>query len=272
MLIYGLLLKHSTKHSLHILLQDSVTDGIGELLRWYDIKYEPADLNSHTKEAGSSSNTWVVGKDNATEIIHAAFNACQNPSNPSKMTPNLKYIEAQKLVLHPTQDGLFSFIRASLELEWKRYINGRKDTDVDLDEYYFRPSYAAKYWLNRYFRLTSRPRSLKEWTEAEQREARKDPKRFEIANWPGLPDESKVSRLAVIHIRRTHKTYVGRIMDEENLKTVARSIAQANYAAETRHQQFSHIMLYGDFYYSKGLDFKNLVEVCTQHKVSSTRV
>ena len=256
MLICALLLKHSDQE-LRIVLKDSATDGIGELLRWYGMPYDREAPQAQVKEADCNCNTSIGGKAQATEIIHAAFNASRNPPK----NTHEEAIEVLLAKLNPSQDGLFSFIRASLELEWKKHIGGSISTDVTLDEYYFRPSYAAKYWLNRYFRLTSRPRSSKKWTEVEQREARKNPGRFKSSNWAELPGDSEVSRLAVIHIRRTAKSDLGRIMNDKNLEHVARSIANANAAARARQeQQISHVMLYGDFYYSEGLHYKALVE------------
>jgi hypothetical protein len=98
---------------------------------------------------------------------------------------------------------------------------------------YCLPSYVAEDWLNRYFWLT------------QKRE---------------LPKEDQVSRLAVIHIRRSASGFNGHVMNPQNLQHVAESIRRANEVAnQAKEGLFSHIILYGDFDYDEVPDLKKLV-------------
>lgn len=93
----------------------------------------------------------------------------------------------------------------------------------DLYSAYLEPTYAAKFWLNRYLTLTGQGK---------------------------LPNQEDVSRLAVIHIRRWATSLVGREMDDMNWTFIVESIACANkLARQADESPFSHIISYGDFHY-----------------------
>ena len=254
-LICGILLKrsgHEMKIHLNWSLEADMNE-IKELLKWYAIDFTPPIPNSQKV---------LAGKDSATEAIHAAFNACRTTYQHTKQRPRIDH-----------QDALFATIRYRLELDWSKYLHGMKPTDVYVDKFYHRPSYAAKYWLNRYFRLTGQPlpRRTISWRKRGPRISRRSRKRLAplvYANWSKLPREENVKRLAVVHVRRTASTDVGRSMDAINLEHVAQSIVYANHAATAREQAiFSHIMLYGDFYTSEAHDLKKLVEKHTTTEV-----
>ena len=231
---------------------------IEELLKWYAIDFVPPIPKSQKV---------LAGKDSATEAIHAAFNACRTTYQHTDQTPRID-----------DQDALFAIIRHRLELDWSIYLHGMESTNVYVDKFYHRPSYAAKYWLNRYFRLTGQPLPQKPipWSKRGAHVSRKSWKRrtpLVFANWKKLPCKEHVTRLAVVHVRRTASTDVGRKMDATNLEHVSQSIVYANHAAAARQQEnFSHIMLYGDFYTSEAHDLKKLVEKHTTTKVRFAQI
>lgn len=163
-------------------------------------------------------NLLTTGKHEATHIIAAAFRAA-GPNN---------------------QEDVFTYIRESLD-----HFGPRKSGVIHSK--YFTPSYVAKYWLNRYLRLTAQTSRNKKFLK--------------------LPKKDAVQRLAVIHLRRNPATPIGRIMDDENLLECIRAIIAANKLCTTLASKdfqaapFSHIILYGDFSYAKGVE---LVDLCEQ--------
>jgi hypothetical protein len=137
------------------------------------------------------------------------------------------------------QERVFKYIRKSLDC-----LAPRKPAVINSK--YYSASYAAKYWLNRYFRLTEQS-SQKQKLLA-------------------LPKKGDVGRLAVIHLRRNPATPLGRIMDMTNLFQCLRAIVAANDLCATsateriRATAFSHTILYGDFGYAEGLELVGLCE------------
>lgn len=240
------------------------TNAIQELFKWYRI----------TKKSFEGT---AGGKDVVTRVIADAFRMCNNPGK-------------DKSDLH--QSDVFYILRRQLNPDFKNFVRYVKSVDARdlLKQSYFAPASAAKYWLNRYLRLTSyfegEPDQLFDAesikllaTNTQIFDRRKNPtlvdgpirmipkRKSWIAlptgppkippelqrNPPKLPKMEDVTRLAIIHIRGNGaKTAVGRIMDNENLKYVAKYIANANIVARAAGSpHFSHIMLYGDFDYSE---------------------
>lgn len=236
-------------------------DPIEKLFDWYKI-----DLTSETKY----NKTRKLGAEETTRIIGAAFRACQTQATPGSNTTGQLYL---------SQEQLFERIRKALDQA--SCIQDTPAFGYNLHGQYFRPSYAAKYWLNRYFALTVR-------MQVEQNKPRfgkltwkkflrwlQGKKAIPLPNWVKLPKKDDVKRLAVIHVRRTPPSdeKVGRIMDEPNLQHVARTIANVNCAVEDRRESaqpsgtgysclepFSHVLLYGDFNYSEARSMKNAME------------
>ncbi|KAF9772476.1 hypothetical protein IL306_009821 [Fusarium sp. DS 682] len=138
---------------------------------------------------------------------------------------------------------LFSKLRHFMDAQTLDIKEGPKDGNL-MERYYY-PSWAAKYWLNRYLKVTK------------QRDR--------------LPKMDNVERLAIIHVRLSAKSGIGRKMDENTLRYVASSIAKSNTlvsawnklnpSSRESSKRFSHILLYGDFDYFGGLELKRLVEV-----------
>ena len=185
---------------------------IQDLFDWYRITNPPGS---------DRAARFPVGKEKVTKVIAAAFRA-SNDSTPMEH------------VNHCPPAELFERIREILVADPWSLMTNKPEMSDKLNRKYFWPSYAAKYWLNRYFSLTDQPK---------------------------LPKMIDVSKLAVIHVRRSAKSDVGRVMNNENLKHVADSIARTNKLAQQANEHpFSHIMLYGDFEYSDGLQLKALVE------------
>ena len=233
-------------------------DQIEKLFDWYEV-----DLASGKK----GDNTLKSGAEETTQIISAAFRACQKQVVGGRITDGWLYI---------SQDELFKKIRKALD-EASR-IRNTSDLGYNLHAQYFHPSYAAKYWLNRYLALTVRMHV----ENVERKKRRFGPFSWEKiqeifrklqgkkakppSNWIKLPKKRDVKRMAVIHIRRTPPSDrpIGRSMDEPNLRHVARAIANVNRAIEIRRENaqqlqaeyiclepFSHVLLYGDFNYKE---------------------
>lgn len=240
-------------------------DPIEKLFNWYNI-----DLKSETK----NDSTNKLGAEETTRIIGAAFRACQTQASPGSNTVGQFYC---------SQEELFKRIRRALDRA--SCIQDTSTTSgYNLHEKYFRPSYAAKYWLNRYFFLTVRMHV----EDVERNKGRSSElsseyvlsrlqgkKAIPLPNWVKLPKKNVVKRLAVIHVRRTPPSdeKVGRIMDETNLQHVARTIANVNCAVEARQKNpqqwrtgytclepFSHVLLYGDFNYDKAESMRSDME------------
>lgn len=218
---------------------DSSTSAIGDLFQWYQIPLVEGGHHS----VGSNS------KAKATRVIAAAFRAANEADIHTGQGMWANQLGQHALFEH-IRDGLGALVPTKESLK-----------SIGMPTRYFQPSYAAKYWLNRYFRLT------KQFGEKENRGF-------------GMVKSSDVGRLAVIHVRRKAKSLIGRVMDDVNLEYVAQSIAAANKACykpcepndpganqasrKPNHRYhtlpFTHVMLYGDFSYHKGSQLKKLVE------------
>lgn len=188
---------------------------IKDLLHWY----KSSDASQGQRLGGP------VAKSNATSVIASAFRAA-NAYNKNKAPGN-------KL-------DLSLLIRKSLQLQMEKDTNPWNCT-LARDTRYLCPAYDAKYWLNRYFRLTRQFGKV----EAKQES-------HHIYN--GMPKQEDVGLVAVIHIRRTPVgSKVRREMDSENLVHVLESIQHANrrYADATveaptlEHppQRFTHVIV-----------------------------
>lgn len=213
------------------------TAEIEDLFHWYQI---PLVDPGEDMDAPDS-------KGQATRVIAAAFRAANSAATDPKTWQ-------QQLGQHT----LFQHITDCLDLFAPPVAGLQRSLQMPIR--YFQPSYAAKYWLNRYFRLTGQF-------------GKKDDRGF------GMVKSSDVGRLAVIHVRRSAASLIGRLMDNANLKYVAQSIAAANKACyepfkpndprnesskkPTHHYHafvFTHVILYGDFDYHEGCNLKSLVE------------
>ncbi|KAM0549068.1 hypothetical protein ACHAPJ_009643 [Fusarium lateritium] len=157
-------------------------------------------------------------------------------------TKKIAEIFNQPLGVHVSgyRPTLFHQLRQYLDSQTTDIKKGTNDGGIM--ERYFYPSWEAKYWLNRYLRLTNQPRNL--------------------------PKKHEVSRLAIIHVRLDAKSLIGRTMTGDTLDHVASSIAKANERVLAwnasisfpKGHSFTHVILYGDFNYSNGLKFKERVE------------
>jgi hypothetical protein len=235
-------------------------EGIKDLFKWYRTQKERFDEPSETKGA-------------ATRVIADAFRACN---------------KAAKGTTERRQSDLFVEVRRILNPDFKRVVTYREGVGR-LAQRYFTPAYAAKFWINRYFGLTSRfgeddlDYALFGPLEALQRRSKKNTGEGPIydklfipktskpkadieppdppCNPRKLPKKAEVQRLAVIHVRGDGaQTKVGRVMDEQNLREVASALANANVIADVAGTpRFSHIMLYGDFAYAQVPDLVSLV-------------
>ncbi|KAG6361610.1 hypothetical protein INS49_009837 [Diaporthe citri] len=206
-----------------------------ELFKWYQPELP------HPPPAPKRGNASRQGQKNSTVFISAAFRAANR---------------------HPLgQPKLFRAIRASLGL---RVLGNFQPWESNLlrDTTYLNPSYVAKFWLNRYFRLS-------------QQFGESNPKIEEKHAYKGMPKADEVKRMAVIHVRRTPKTKVGRVMNDEFLKHVLDSIVQANTLCATRKHKaepISHIMLYGDFDYREGLELRDSILRASESSDSTTEL
>ncbi|KAH7116192.1 hypothetical protein B0J11DRAFT_510532 [Dendryphion nanum] len=191
---------------------------IMDLFDWYGIDMKPIETNG-------LNNT---SKEEATEVIAAAFRLPDGI--PSAPYGQVKY----------NQPALFRHLRSELMTPGADLV---KCGDLNRD--YLHPTYAAKYWLNRYLSVTGQGK---------------------------LPKEVDVSRLAVIHIRLSALSPVGRMMDAKNLEDVVRSIAEANHLAnQTDGFSFSHIMVYGDFDYSEIDTYRRIIETALRPEKPTNR-
>lgn len=269
-LICQFLLKEVEDIKIHVGIKkgDQTTSEIRDLFSWYRIPLLKDEDASKKHKATS------VSKKQATEIIAAAFRASNDESEISKR------LKGRKLGHH----ALFDHIRDSLNpLEphlQKNPGNHRsfftwilpsshslpQSPSFIPSSRYFQPSYTAKYWLNRYFRLTGQFDTSTPQTDRKSGMIK-----------PGLD-----RKLAVIHIRRHAASNVGRLMDDQNLKHVVHSISEANKLCRMSSNRvfrssnsesgnpesgshyatmaFSHVILYGDFDYREGQKLRKLVE------------
>ena len=103
---------------------------------------------------------------------------------------------------------------------------------ADMYSDYLRPCNAAKFWLNRYLRLTKQD---------------------------VLPKQTAVTNLAVIHWRCNPESAVGRLMNDPTLMCILNAIKGAKVCAKQAGEApFSHIILYGDFVSKGGFRLQDL--------------
>ncbi|KAL1852532.1 hypothetical protein Daus18300_012130 [Diaporthe australafricana] len=109
------------------------TTAIQDLFHWYQIPL--------VVTGGTSSG--AVSKGEATRVIAAAFRAANEVANDTSSNMGKNQLG---------QHALFQHIRDCLgPLDPKKIVSLK---NLHVLSRYFQPSYAAKYWLNRYFRLT----------------------------------------------------------------------------------------------------------------------
>lgn len=263
-LICQLLLRRASPHvKMHVGLNNGNqnTTEIGGLFSWYQI---PLSGDGRASSARQGEAT-LVGRRQATRVIAAAFKASNEKAPIVSLLLN-------PLVPQLGQNSLFHHIKDSLdplEPHTTKTRNGHESifTSELPSPRYFQPSYAAKYWLNRYFRLTG------QFGTSTPRPDRP------THQYSGMIKPESVGRLAVIHVRPSASSDVGRLMDRVNLEYVAQSISEANRACRTSSKvdskdqpktleanprfatmAFSHVVLYGDFDYHEGRDLRKLVE------------
>ena len=160
----------------------------------------------------------------ATEIIAAAFRDANEASEPDGEHEQGGHL---RMSHHRLQSLLLKMLDSTFEWDIGRPVTS------DLKQSYFEPAYAAKFWLNRYLQLTHQGR---------------------------LPKSDDVTRIAVIHVRGNAGSAIGRVMDKDFLRYTAKGIAAANQCATRAGEScFTHVMLYGDFWYEEGAAFKDLV-------------
>jgi hypothetical protein len=266
-LIYALL--RSSKSGFSVAFKDAQGD-IGDIInlfRWYGVPLQ----SIHPGQTSDSK------KQVTTELCRIFKHHQSRPREASGSGEGQAAGKLKDNTSGSNQVELFEYIRTSLggNESWKDCIDSDNDMDHNLLDSYFLPSYAAKFWLNRYFRLTGLQLSAERRGSA----SNKLPQRRSISreraphNWPKLPKSDAVERIAVIHIRRTPKTEVARIMDEPNLIHVCRSIRNANKAARAaKVAQFSHVLLYGDFDYSNAHHLKAVAEENAQDAAATINV
>ncbi|KAF4949073.1 hypothetical protein FGADI_9147 [Fusarium gaditjirri] len=214
--------------------KDDFGDGMHDLFKWYGIPVKRIDMRA--EDEGPKGLKLTTGK--ITQIF----------DNPPESTG----------------PALFSKMRHFMDAQTLNINQG--PADGNLMERYFYPSWAGKYWLNRYLQLTKQRAKLHKYRHLEPEEQQ----HIKLK----LPKMADVTRLVIIHVRASAKSGVGRIMDKTTLKHVSSSIAKANELVskwdnrsdageETEFvpaRRFSHIILYGDFDYFGGLEQKTWVE------------
>lgn len=249
------------------------------LFAWYPI--HPQSYNPNPEEEATS-------KEIATRIIAAAFRVPENkkPNNEFVFDiirrslgmmvhrksdirtsqydgPQNKRTESK--AIKTESEGEESFDERNTERE-------RRKENPKTDARYWSPAYAAKFWLNRYFRLTEQFIKTRSKIDYDIR-----------PEYTGMPKLYKVGLVAVIHVRRTPDSgsKIGRIMDHGNLMRVIDSIREVNKLTgkcgdKSCYRYFTHVIvclanvsylflwdlvlttaqLYGDFTYSEGRKMK----------------
>ncbi|KAL8819122.1 MAG: hypothetical protein Q9191_007800 [Dirinaria sp. TL-2023a] len=217
-LVCGLLLRYHPFKMRVLFEEKEGIEQILDLFDWYKIDTKPEETN------GLSNSS----KKKATKVIAAAFRTSITHRTPSG---HVKY----------NQPALFRHLRSELKTPGADLVKCR-----DLHRTYLQPTYAAKYWLNRYLSLTGQGK---------------------------LPKKDDASRLAVIHMRGSSALTPGpRQMDSVNLKHVVESIAHANQLAQSANEScFTHIILYGDFDHSEVDERKRLVETALRRTKPSNK-
>ncbi|KAM0715751.1 hypothetical protein Q7P37_008265 [Cladosporium fusiforme] len=191
---------------------------LASLFKWYKVPYThtPHPTQAHVEAATAGP----VSKENATREIASAFST----TNARRRGGEASW---------PDQSAIFECFREMLDpiFGWLGDLHDPNE-GLELDAKYFRPSYAAKYWLNRYLRLTQKRK---------------------------LPRKESVSNVAVIHYRHEAKSDAGRGMAKD-LEYIINSIQETNLLADLAgEKRFSHIILYGDFTSSTGSHLKNQI-------------
>lgn len=174
---------------------------IAALFNWYQIQFEFRQHNTEKQMEKAAAR--YTSKEVATDEIASFFAR-------SDATPT------DDASTWPDQAAVFSCVRAMLDpILGSPSVRGR-----EIASKYFRPSYAAKYWVNRFLRLTQQDK---------------------------LPRKTGVRNVAVIHYRHEAKSMIGFDMADQ-LEYVAESIRHANIRATLAGgTTFSHVILYGDF-------------------------
>jgi hypothetical protein len=210
--------KSSLGPKIHVDFKDGNERSIKEikdLFDWYRNEPDPPSQDSTTKHA----------KKETSRLVAANFRAGN-----------------YDMYSHPQ---LFATINCTLLGLDSLGIN--EDSDLITSHTRLQPMYAAKYWLNRYFRLTQQfgPNNRVHIP-------------LHICDRPhsylGMPKIYEVGRLAVIHVRRTVESgsEIGRVMDEDNrtLIHIVKSIAEANRLcglfpknANLRPIRFTHLVV-----------------------------
>jgi hypothetical protein len=210
---------------------DPHNDEIPELLRWYQINFNLKEIA--VDDRGEISRGSYDSKKGATRYVTSTFEACHTRLRTQRKAEAdvERCFEDIQPSVWPDQATIFNCFRAMLDpiYGWPNKTDGTAKL-VDIHADYFRPSYSAKYWLNRYLRLTGQKI---------------------------LPKESEVTRLAVIHCRLHAGSNVKRVMNKKFITEIWNAINIANARAEqAEEKQFSHVILYGDFTASEGLSLK----------------
>jgi hypothetical protein len=178
-----------------------------DLLKWYQIN------------PSSQRQLPSISKGNATRIIAAAFRAADDQTY-------------NKDGAHPDQAGLYHLIRTSLGLQLANHFK-LPESELAPEITYLCPAYAAKYWLNRYFRLTKQFGKSKAQKQGGH-----------VYNC--MPKRDDVEMVAVIHVRCTPPSgsQVKRVMDPNNLNHVLDSVKEANslcLSAEREENRAKHL-------------------------------
>jgi hypothetical protein len=171
------------------------------------------------------------GKKGASGIIADAFKSCRsrlkvlrkseqsNNARPEEI-PESDWVSGSEETpsIWLNQAALFDCFRGLLDAiyGWPQEDSGAGKI-VDMHSDYLRPSYAAKFWLNRYLRLTKQD---------------------------NLPKRTAVRNLVVIHRRCDPGSPVGRLINDPTLMYTVNAIKCANVRAEQAGEApFSHIIL-----------------------------
>ena len=198
---------------------------IEHLFTWYKVPLRHEQVPYIDEDAKESLRTGYDSRKLATEIITSAFGQCHSIGD---ITGD------HALAPLMNQETIFEVFRGMLDHPYGLFEKEESSMEgLTLFRDYLRPSYSAKFWLNRYLRDTQK---------------RKLPKRDDVTN------------LAVIHCRRHAASNVGRLMDDDLLKHIASAIQRANYRANYTHGvRFSHVLLYGDFVEAEGREMKGVI-------------
>lgn len=189
---------------------------IEHLFAWYDVKLGHEYRKKIDAKAKEDLRKGRDTKKLATGIIGKGFEQCRVVFN--------REFDSQPQPL-PDQETIFRVLREMLD-----HTYGWSQDKIHLQKYsvdYVRPSYLAKYWLNRYLRYTQGNKKL--------------------------PEKKDVTNLAVIHCRLYAASNDGRWMNETILQHIFQAIRRANHRAKyTNGARISHILLYGDFVEADG--------------------